>query len=670
MLKTIRLSAVLLACLFGVAEAAPTGAVEGVVKNVAGPIAGAVCRAGAIKSTTNKSGHYHLGGLSVGRLDVRCTARGHSPATRPVQIVAGKTAKLNFTLKAVEKKPAEVAVAEPSPVLSVPGHGGGGLGAARVGAGSIGSVGTAGRGRSGYGRGPGKTIKRKMVKRKRRQPSRRIRPRHPAPRRRPVKIVAAADSPRGEANTENYNKLTENDFKSATKEPLSTLSIDVDTASYSNARRFINEGRMPPKDAVQIEEFVNYFKYDYPDATGKHPFSITTEISAAPWNPAHRLVHIGLQAKKIDRTRLPPSNLVFLLDVSGSMNNYDKLPLLKSAFRLLVNNLQSHDRVAIVVYAGAAGVVLPSTPVKQTDTILSALRNLRAGGSTAGGAGIKLAYQIAEKHFIKGGNNRVILATDGDFNVGTSSQGALVRLIEEKRKTGVFLTVLGFGRGNYQASKMEQLADKGNGNFAYIDSILEAQKVLVKQMGGTLVAVAKDVKVQVEFNPAKVKGYRLLGYENRILAAQDFNDDKKDAGELGAGHTVTVLYEIIPAGSEEAVPGVDALKYQKTQLTGAADGEMMTVKLRYKKPAGTKSTLLSRTLVDTGTPLKKTSDAFRFSAAVVEAALVLRDSKYKASSSLKHALSQAKGAMGPDENGYRFEFTKLMQKAMLLDTSK
>ncbi len=651
---------VALSIAFGVALFASSalaqdkGTIEGTVKAKGKPVSGASCKAAGVGAKTGANGKYRLAGIAVGSHKVTCRASGYLPASGTVTVQSAKTVTLNLTLRA-QPRPAEAA----AEVIGLSGVG--------IGAGGIGARGT-GRSGGGVPIKLGKSGKRgyKRSKVKRRRHSRRLKkPMRPRPR--PQQIGTMKDRAGPESNTEDYKKITENDFKSATKDPLSTLSIDVDTASYSNARRFINESKLPPKDAVQIEEFVNYFKYDYPDATGKHPFSVTTEVSAAPWNPKHRLVHIGMQAKKIDRTRLPPTNLVFLLDVSGSMNNYDKLPLLKAAFRLLVNNLQSHDRVAIVVYAGAAGVVLPSTPVKQTDKILSALHNLRAGGSTAGGAGIKLAYQIAQKNFIKGGNNRVILATDGDFNVGTSSEGGLVRLIEEKRKTGVFLTVLGFGRGNYQASKMEMLADKGNGNFAYIDSILEAQKVLVKQMGGTLVAVAKDVKIQVEFNPAKVKGYRLLGYENRVMAAQDFNNDKKDAGELGAGHTVTVLYEIIPAGSEEAIPGVDALKYQKTKLTDAAQAaEMMTVKLRYKVPTGKKSILLSTPLLDTGLALDKTSKAFRFSAAVVEAALVLRASKYKGNASLKHALSQAKAALGPDENGYRFEFTKLVEKAILL----
>jgi Ca-activated chloride channel family protein len=374
----------------------------------------------------------------------------------------------------------------------------------------------------------------------------------------------------------------------------------------------------------------------------------------------------------VDVSKLPPSNLVFLLDVSGSMNNHDKLPLLKQALALLVNNLRVNDRVSIVVYAGAAGLVLPSTPGSDRGTILAALESLSAGGSTAGGAGIKLAYQVARQNFIKEGNNRVILATDGDFNVGVSSDGELVSLIEEERKSGVFLTVLGFGTGNYQDAKMEQLANKGNGNAAYIDSILEAQKVLVTQMGGTLLTIAKDVKLQLEFNPAKVKGYRLIGYENRILAAQDFNDDKKDAGELGAGHSVTALYEIVPAGSPEPLPGVDELKYQKVEVAPAAQNspELMTIKLRYKQPTGDVSQLIEHPLVDADVGFDSTSEDFRFATAVAEFGMLLRDSPYKGEASFDNLIARAKSAMGKDENGYRFDFVGLAQKAKLLKAAQ
>ncbi len=473
-------------------------------------------------------------------------------------------------------------------------------------------------------------------------------------------------APPPEMNTEEYKATAEADFKSALQTPLSTFSIDVDTASYANARRFIEQqNRLPPKDAVRVEEFINYFSYAYPNPKGPHPFSIHTEVSTAPWNTKHRLVHIGIQGQKVDTAALPPQNLVFLLDVSGSMNRANKLPLLKQAFRMLVDNLRPQDRVAIVVYAGAAGLVLPSTPGKQREKILDALDRLRAGGSTAGAAGIQLAYEVARENFVDGGNNRIILATDGDFNVGTSSEGDLVKLIEEKRESGVFLTILGFGRGNYKDNKMEMLSNKGNGNAAYIDSVLEAKKVLVTEMGGTLQTIAKDVKIQVEFNPAKVKGYRLIGYENRALADRDFADDTKDAGELGAGHTVTVLYEIIPAGSDEPLPGVAELKYQKRAISDEAkrSPEMMTVKLRYKQPDGDTSTLVTQPLVDQDVAFSKTTDDFRFSAAVATFAQVLRGSKYTADVKLTDVIEMARGAEGDDGEGYRGGFVQLVRKA-------
>jgi Ca-activated chloride channel homolog len=489
-----------------------------------------------------------------------------------------------------------------------------------------------------------------------------------APAMRPPSPSPRPDATHVVHNTESYDHIEENQFLGVKQNPLSTFSIDVDTASYANSRRYITkQNRLPPADAVRLEEFINYFNYDYPDADGKHPFAVSTELSDCPWNRDHKLVHIGLQGKKIDLSKLPNSNFVFLLDVSGSMNNANKLPLLKAALKLLVRNMRSKDRVAIVVYAGAAGLVLPSTSADNGDKIIGALDSLSAGGSTAGGAGIKLAYKIAQENFIKGGNNRIILATDGDFNVGASSDGEMTRLIEEKREDGVFLTILGFGMGNYKDSKMEKLADMGNGNAAYIDSILEAKKVLVTEMGGTLFTIAKDVKIQVEFNPLKVKAYRLVGYENRKLANEDFNDDKKDAGELGAGHTVTALYELIPAGSKEEVPGVDELKYQKTKSTAASDSnEVMTVKLRYKKPDGDKSTLLEEPVKDDHVALSKSSQNFRWSAAVAMFAMELRGSKFKGETTWKMINKLAKGAKGDDKEGYRQEFLKILEQAELL----
>ena len=471
-----------------------------------------------------------------------------------------------------------------------------------------------------------------------------------------------------DTNREGYNPIEENPFVRVSDSPLSTFSIDVDTASYSNVRRFINEGQLPPKDAVRLEEMINYFTYDYPQPTGKTPFSVSTEISEAPWNAAHRLVQIGLQGKGISTENLPASNLVFLIDVSGSMADPNKLPLLKSSLRLLVNELRAQDRASIVVYAGNAGLALPSTPGNQKNKILNVIDKLEAGGSTAGGAGVQLAYKIAKENLIKSGNNRVILATDGDFNVGLSSDAELVRLIEKEREQGIFLTVLGVGLGNLQDAKMEQLADKGNGNYAYIDSLLEAKKVLVKEMGGTLLTIAKDVKMQVEFNPAKVQAYRLVGYENRRLQNQDFNDDKKDAGELGAGHSVTALYEIIPAGvkSDVPLPKVDPLKYQQNQANDNGRNELMQVKLRYKEPNQSTSQLLAVPVVDRRQKLDNASTNLKFSAAVAAFGMVLRDSQYKGTANFDEVLKLSSQSQGTDLDGYRAEFIRLVQKSKTL----
>ena len=406
----------------------------------------------------------------------------------------------------------------------------------------------------------------------------------------------------------------------------------MDRASYSNVRRFIRSGQLPPADAVRIEELINYFTYDLPNPEGPDPFSLRTEVGPAPWNPMHRLVRIGIQGQRIDTADLPPSNLVFLVDVSGSMQPANKLPLLKSALRMLVNQLRPQDRVAIVVYAGAAGLVLEPTSGADKETILEALSRLEAGGSTAGGAGLRLAYDVARRHHMEGGNNRLILATDGDFNVGPSSDAEMIRLIEDRRDQGTFLTVLGFGTGNLQDAKMEQIADQGNGNFAYIDSAHEAQKVLVQEFGGTLYTIAKDVKLQVEFNPARVQAYRLIGYENRMLAAEDFNDDRKDSGDLGAGHTVTALYEVIPTGVDTSTPirGLDELRYQRTDERVARESpEMLFVKLRYKDPDGSRSRLLSHAVrdVDVDGDVVPSTD-FTFAASVAAFGMILRDSKY------------------------------------------
>ena len=444
--------------------------------------------------------------------------------------------------------------------------------------------------------------------------------------------------------------------------PLSTFSIDVDKASYSNVRRMINNGQEVPKDAIKIEEFINYFDYDYPQPNGVDPFSINTEVAQSPWNKDTKLVKIGLQGKEVPLDDIPPSNLVFLIDVSGSMNSTNKLPLLKSAFKLMVNQLRNEDKISIVTYAGAAGLALE--PTSDKNKILEALNNLNAGGSTAGGQGIKLAYKIAEENFIKKGNNRVILATDGDFNVGASSDQAMEDLIVEKRESGVFLTCLGFGTGNYQDSKMETLADKGNGNHAYIDTMQEAQRVLGTEFGGTLYTIAKDVKIQVEFNPAKVQAYRLIGYENRLLNAEDFNDDKKDAGELGSGHTVTALYEIIPVGvKSEWLKDIDDLKYSDKKVKGNAE-DLLTVKFRYKKPDGDKSKLITKVVKDEDIQLKNASTDLKFSAALAMFGMQLRESEYAKNISKENIIELAQAGKGKDEQGYRAEFIRLVNSSI------
>lgn len=469
-------------------------------------------------------------------------------------------------------------------------------------------------------------------------------------------------------NTESYNSIEENGYRLTNVNPLSTFSIDVDAASYSNVRRFLLSGQKPEKGAVRIEELINYFSYDYPDPVGNDPFSITTEIGDCPWNK-NKLVHIGLQGKRIKKENLPPNNLVFLLDVSGSMDAPNKLPLLKSSFKLLVNELGKNDRIAIVVYAGAAGVVLNSTVATNSTPILEALENLQAGGSTAGGQGLELAYKIAQENFIKEGNNRVILATDGDFNVGMSSDDAMENLIVKKRETGIFLTCLGFGTGNYKDSKMETLADKGNGNYAYIDNLLEAKKVLVTEMGATLVTIAKDVKIQVEFNPALIASYRLIGYENRLLNAEDFNDDKKDAGEIGAGHSVTALYEIVLKGEEgEQGTTVDPLRYQQPEQNSnenktAFSDELLTVKFRYKEPDQDESKLIQRYLKNTLVPWEKLSNDYKFAASVAGFGMLLRESEFAENLTFDQLIEWANQSKGQDENGYRAEFIRLVEMA-------
>jgi Ca-activated chloride channel family protein len=465
--------------------------------------------------------------------------------------------------------------------------------------------------------------------------------------------------------TEQYDFVVEKGFVDVVRSPLSTFSIDVDTASYANVRRMLREGRMPPTGAVRIEEMVNYFSYDYPDASGDEPFSLTVETTTAPWAPRHQLVRIGLQGRRIDERDVPPRNLTFLLDVSGSMASPDKLGLVKRAMAGLAGTLRPEDRVAIVVYAGASGLVLPPTSGEDRGAILAALEQLGAGGSTAGAAGIRLAYEVARRSYDPRGINRVILATDGDFNVGISNRSDLVELIEHERESGVFLTVLGVGRGNLKDATMEQLADHGNGNYAYLDSLAEARKVLVEEAGGTLVTIAKDVKIQVEFNPAHVSAWRLIGYDNRLLADRDFNDDTKDAGEIGAGHDVTALYEVVPVGVAPPGGDVDDLRYQTPRRTAGAgnDGELLTVKLRYKQPDGRRSRLLAQTVPAEVTPWRFASDDLRFAASVAAFGMLLRESEHAGEASWEQIDAIARSTLARDPGGRRAEFVTLVGTA-------
>jgi len=472
----------------------------------------------------------------------------------------------------------------------------------------------------------------------------------------------------GPWNTEEYNSIVENEFLNAFSNPLSTFSIDVDAASYSNARRFIQDGQLPPKDAVRVEEFINYFDYDYPQPKDEHPFSVFTELGICPWNEDNYLLHVGIKGKELADEERTDCNLVFLLDVSGSMEPENKLPLVKKAFKFLVKNLREKDKISIVVYAGSAGLVLPTTSGNQKRKITFALDNLHAGGSTAGGAGIQLAYNIAKENFIEGGNNRIILATDGDFNVGVSSTSELVKMIEEKRDEGIFLTILGFGMGNYKDGRLEELADKGNGNYYYIDNILEAKKVFDHDLMGTLFTIAKDVKMQIEFNPVKVAMYRLIGYENRLLKKEDFDDDKKDAGELGAGHTVTALYEIVPVKVAKTFEDREDLKYQVSKLTYTAKNsdELLTLKLRYKPPKEDESKLITSVVNDKVNLTETASENFNFSAAVAGFAMLIRESKFKGKTDFNLIGKLTEDNMGEDKYGYRDEFISLVKRAKKL----
>ena len=603
--------------LAGAADPPPaTGRIEGTVRDSSGaPVAGAQVEVVGHRWTTlsDSAGHYRLADLAVGRYTVRAAAAGYaSVEVADVVVGAGRTTTLDLTLQLVRMDRREVTVAAGVPAED------------------------------------NRQMKRVM----------------PAAR----DAIGMWSHPAPPMNTENYALIEESRFLPAGANPRSTFSIDVDAASYTNVRRFLTTGQRPPRDAVRIEELLNYFRYDYPEPDGRDPFSVTTDLAVAPWAPEHRLLRIGIKGRSLRTEAVPQSNLVFLLDVSGSMQPPDKLPLVKQAFRLLVQELRPQDRVAIVVYAGAAGLVLPSTPGSDKATILAALDRLEAGGSTAGGAGLRLAYEVAKQHYAQEGNNRVILATDGDFNVGESSDAAMVRLIEERRDQGIFLTVLGFGTGNLKDSRMEQIADKGNGHYAYVDNLSEARRVFVREFAGTLVTIAKDVKIQVEFNPAKVAAYRLVGYENRALRNEDFTDDRKDAGELGAGHTVTALYEIVPVGASLAGTGDDLgdLKYQRVEARpGVARDEWLTVQLRYKEPDGATSRLLTHPVRVRRAPAEPAGD-FRFAAAVAAFGLVLRDSEYRGTATLDQVLQLARGAEGEDPEAERAGFVRLVESARLL----
>ncbi|HKU62168.1 MAG TPA: von Willebrand factor type A domain-containing protein [Gemmatimonadales bacterium] len=613
--RSAGLTAILLLAL-GSTGAAPvtrpaaTGGVEGFVRDGAGqPIPGARVSVAetALGAAVDSTGHYLISAVPAGRNHLRAEAPGYHPTEVEVTVRAGTTVRRDLVLSPAPQPLAEMAKAS------------------------------------------GQVSRRNELDRA------------DAPL---AARAATAPRPRQneEWNTEAYARIEENRFLGASANPVSTFSIDVDAASYSNVRRFLAQGTLPPADAVRLEEMVNYFPYRYPDRAGEHPFGVIADVGPCPWADDHRLVRVALQARRVDTRELPPSNLVFLIDVSGSMQSPAKLPLVKRAFRALVQKLRPDDRVAIVVYAGAAGLVLPSTPGSRKEEILDGIDRLEAGGSTAGGAGLRLAYDVAKEHFLPKGNNRVILATDGDFNVGVSSDAEMIRLVERRREEGTFLTVLGFGTGNLKDTKMEQMADHGNGHYAYIDSFSEARKVFVREFGGTLFTVAKDVKIQVEFNPARVQAYRLLGYENRLLAREDFADDRKDAGELGAGQSVTALYEVVPVGAEAVTLADDSLTYQHVSVRPSARGssELLTLRVRYKSPTGSASRLLSRPLVDRGS---RPGDDFRFASAVASFAMLLRDSEHRGDATFERVIALARGARGADPEGYRSEFVTLVETA-------
>lgn len=622
----------------------PTGVIAGTVTDEAGaPIANAsiIIIGTAHTNLTDPDGHYVIRGVKPGTYDFRATFIGYRAARKQgITVRAGDTTWVNFALAATTVELPDLTVKTQQPMAPrdevstrqrIRGESSTALPVDRAYEQASVSTGAAA---AQYGNATSG-------------------------------VASRVPSPASGWNTEEYRRITDNRFLAALTNPLSTFSIDVDRASYSNVRRFLNQGQRPPADAVRVEELVNYFTYDYVEPDGRDPFSIAADAAPAPWNPRHQLVRIGIQGRRYQSREIPPSNLVFLIDVSGSMMSEDKLPLVKRAFHTLVNHLGEEDRVAIVVYAGQAGLVLPPTSGSDRRTILRAIDRLEAGGSTAGGAGIQLAYDVARRNFMPEGNNRVILATDGDFNVGVSSEGELTRLIEQRRKEGTYLTVLGFGTGNYKDSRMEALADKGNGNYAYVDNALEAQKVFGTELTGTLFTIAKDVKIQVEFNPERVKAYRLIGYENRMLAKEDFADDTRDAGELGAGHSVTALYEVVPVDSDEDFPLAtgDSLRYQRpTFPVNGHQNEWLTVKLRYKPPTSDRSQLLSLRLTDNQVHRRLDGD-FAFAASVAEFGMLLRDSEFKGDANWRSVRELARRGTGEDLDGLRAEFLSLVERA-------
>jgi Ca-activated chloride channel family protein len=619
-------------CVRALSFADALGAIDGTVVDAAGkPGAGSVlitCGTVSKTASLDAKGHFSVTGLPAGS----CTVTSAGKAVK-VTVSAGATASVRIEAPAVAPEPPPVAPSV-APVMTPP------------------KIDKRGRSeKPADAPGPKHVMAKPMSSVV-----------SPAYRRTQQAMVMEQDPV---MNTEAYARIDDNPFFRTQTAPLSTFSVDVDTASYANLRRFLRDGKLPPKDAVRIEEMINYFRYDYPAPDKGDPFSITTEIGPSPWNTKYQLVRIGLKAPAIDDAQVPARNLVFLLDVSGSMMPANKLPLLKQAMGLLVETLRPEDRVSIVTYAGHTGVVLSPTSGKDKDAIRMAITQLESNGSTNGAAGIQLAYDQATKAFLKKGINRVILCTDGDFNVGITNEGDLTRLIEQERERGVFLTVLGFGMGNLKDATMEKLADRGNGNYAYIDSLAEARKVLVKEAGATLVTVAKDVKLQIEFNPATVAGYRLIGYENRVLKNEDFNNDKKDAGDIGAGHNVTALYEVVPSGVE--VPGgkVDDLKYQHKQgaSAAAASGELLTVKIRYKAPDANTSKLLSRPVKGAPPELAKTSADFRWAAAISAFGMMLRESPNRGNLTWAQVKALAEGAVGSDAEGYRKEALKMIDAA-------